>query len=68
MYPARFHVVLSLAGRDLAHGWWKSEETARRKFTAWVGDWGQPSARVTLTDEETGETLDDWPGAVSGST
>jgi hypothetical protein len=61
VYPARFHVVLSLAGRDVAHGWWASEETARGRFRAWVGDYGRPGARVTLTDEETGEALTEWP-------
>ncbi|WP_409469043.1 hypothetical protein [Streptomyces sp. HC307] len=62
MQPGRFHLTLTTAGRPAAHGWWGSEETARRKFASWVGDWGRPGARVTLVDEETGETLTTWPG------
>lgn len=67
MHPERFHLTLTSAGRAAAQGWWGSEAVARSKFTEWVGDWGRPGARVTLVDEETGETLDDWPGVVSGS-
>jgi hypothetical protein len=59
--PERYHVTLWLAGRPAQHGWWGSEETARRKVTAWIGDWGRPDARITLTDEETGEMLTTWP-------
>lgn len=44
------------------HGWWGSETTARRKFTSWVGEYSTlPDARITLADEETGETLTTWP-------
>jgi hypothetical protein len=45
------------------HGWWGSEATARRKFTAWVGS-GVADARVVLVDEETGVTLEEWPAVV----
>jgi len=64
--PGRFHLTLTSAGRPVAHGWWGSEATARSKFAEWVG---RPvaDARVTLVDEETGETIDDWPGVVGGS-
>jgi hypothetical protein len=49
------------------HGWWWSEATARRKFPSWVGGYGTlPDARVTLVDEETGETLASWPDPVVG--
>lgn len=61
MDPDRFHVTLSSAGRPVAQGWWGSEATARGKFREWVGDWGQPGARVTLVDEETGCVLTEWP-------
>ncbi|WP_306192154.1 MULTISPECIES: hypothetical protein [unclassified Streptomyces] len=44
-------------------GWWESEETARRKFTSWVGEYGSmPGARITLTDEQQGSVLTTWPG------
>lgn len=56
----RFHVTLYSAGRPVQHGWWPEESTARRKFRDWVGS-GVKDARVRLVDEETGETLDEWP-------
>ena len=61
MNPERFHLTLTSAGRAVAQGWWGSETVARAKFTEWVG---RPvaDARVTLVDEETGETLTTWPG------
>ncbi|MFF1547179.1 hypothetical protein [Streptomyces sp. NPDC058291] len=63
----RFHLTLFSGGRPMQHGWWASEATARRKWTAWIGEHGSlPDARVTLVDEGTGETLTEWPGAVSG--
>lgn len=62
----RYHLTLTSDGRPVMHGWWASEATARRKFTAWVGERGQLGARVTLVDEETGETVAAWPGVVSG--
>jgi hypothetical protein len=44
--------------------------TAREKFRDSVGLYGVPGARITLTDEETGEQLavwpDDSPDVVSG--
>ncbi|WP_185931394.1 hypothetical protein [Streptomyces sp. WAC08401] len=53
---------MTVEGRPLMHGWWGSEATARRKFVAWIGEHGsRTGARVTLTDEETGETLTEWP-------
>ncbi|MFF9176002.1 hypothetical protein [Streptomyces sp. NPDC014793] len=59
--PGRYHVQLTAAGRPVVHGWWGSEAVARRKLARWVGDWGRDGTRVTLTDEETGETLTEWP-------
>jgi hypothetical protein len=65
--PGRYHLVLAAAGRPIQHGWWNEESTARRKYVSWIGEFGSmPGARVTLTDEETGEQLDEWPGVVSG--
>ncbi len=65
MNPGRYHLVLASAGRPVQHGWWASEQTARAKFTVWVGEWGEVTdARVTLVDEETGTVLTTWPGGV----
>jgi hypothetical protein len=63
MNPARFHVTLTLEGRPTLHGWWGSEPIARSQFLALVGRYGQPGAHITLMDEETGETLTEWPEA-----
>jgi hypothetical protein len=65
--PGRYRLTLTAAGRPSMRGWWGSEGVARAKFTSWVGDWGVPGARVTLVDEQTGDELDSWPGAVSGA-
>lgn len=60
--PGRYHLLLSSAGQTVQHGWWDSEATARRKLARWVGEYGiMPDARVTLTDEETGRLLTEWP-------
>ncbi|MFI9600345.1 hypothetical protein ACIHCX_10770 [Streptomyces sp. NPDC052043] len=60
--PGRYHLTLTPAtGGGTVHGWWSSEPTARRKFTAWVGEHGRPGARIALVDEESGETLAVWP-------
>ncbi|MCL7429791.1 hypothetical protein [Streptomyces sp. YS415] len=59
--PGRFHLSLASAGRPVAQGWWDSEATARDKLKEWVGEWGRPGACITLTDEQTGETLTAWP-------
>lgn len=62
MHPERYHLTLTSAGRPVAQGWRGSEAVARRKFTRWIGEHGNiPDARVTLVDEETGETLTTWP-------
>jgi hypothetical protein len=43
-------------------GWWPLESTALEQLPVWVGSWGElPDARITLVDEETGETLTTWP-------
>ncbi|MDT0616093.1 hypothetical protein [Streptomyces lancefieldiae] len=58
MTTGRYHLALTTGGRPLLHGWWYSETTARRKFAAWIGRHG---ARITLTDEESGTLLTQWP-------
>jgi hypothetical protein len=66
--PARYHLLLTIAGRPVMHGWWADEKVARGRFTVWIGERGSlPDARVTLLDEEAGETLTDWPGVVGGA-
>ncbi|MFJ3283662.1 hypothetical protein ACIPMW_00100 [Streptomyces sp. NPDC086669] len=57
--PDRYH--LTVTGHVAAHGWWGSETVARAKMTEWIGDWGRPGARITLTDQETGTVLTTWP-------
>ncbi len=38
------------------------KETARRRFSAWVGEYGSmPGARITLTDEQHSNVLMTWP-------
>jgi hypothetical protein len=61
MNPGRYHLTLTSDGRPAMHGWWGSETVARRKATAWIGQWGRPGARITLVDEDTGTTLTTWP-------
>ncbi|MFJ9740794.1 hypothetical protein [Streptomyces sp. NPDC101166] len=67
MNDQRYHLLLTFDGRPTMHGWWGSEATARDQFTQVVGSHGRPGARVTLTDEETGTTLTEWPDKASGS-
>jgi hypothetical protein len=60
--PGRYHLLLTTHRRPVQHGWWESEAIALRKFTRWVGEYGSmPNARITLTDEDTGERLAAWP-------
>ncbi|MFI8351282.1 hypothetical protein [Streptomyces sp. NPDC085596] len=59
--PGRYHLHLTLDGQSTMHGWWNNLAVARRKHTQTVGEYGQPGARVTLTDETTGELLTEWP-------
>ncbi|WCN06037.1 hypothetical protein [Streptomyces sp. M92] len=58
----RYHLTLTALAQPLMHGWWNDENVARRKFTSWVGQHSdRPDARITLTDEETGTKLTEWP-------
>jgi len=60
--PDRYHLVLTLDGRPAMQGWWPLETTARRQFSAWVGERGSmPGVHITLIDTETGATLAEWP-------
>ncbi|MEV8033865.1 hypothetical protein [Streptomyces sp. NPDC086182] len=62
MTADRYHLTLTLDGRPAMQGWWSREATARRQFTAWVGERGEmPGVRITLVDTETGRTLTAWP-------
>ena len=39
-------------------GWWAGEATARRKFSGWIGEYGNlHGVRITLVDEDTEATL-----------
>ncbi|MFH9663623.1 hypothetical protein ACH4NF_35730 [Streptomyces sp. NPDC017248] len=60
--PGRYHLLLTMDGRPVQHGWWNREEIARDKFRRWIGErGGRPGTRVILLDEETGAVLADWP-------
>jgi hypothetical protein len=58
----RYPVTVAVDGRRMLRGWWQEESVSRRKFTKWVGDYGDlPHVLITLTDEETGAMLTQWP-------
>lgn len=62
MDDQRYHLTLSTGPQPVMHGWWGERATADRKFRTWIGEHGSvDGARVTLVDEETGETLTTWP-------
>ena len=62
MDPAgRYRLTLTVDGATIADGWWNLRQNAERKFTSWVGDHGRGSARITLTDTETGDVIRSWP-------
>ncbi|MGV9291003.1 hypothetical protein [Streptomyces sp. NPDC003719] len=53
---------MTVDGRTMLRGWWETEATARRKWTRWVGEHGdRTGTRITLTDEDTGTVLTEWP-------
>ncbi|MFF7881080.1 hypothetical protein ACH40F_07615 [Streptomyces sp. NPDC020794] len=65
MDDERYHLTLTLDGRPAMQGWWGSEATARRHYSAWIGERGSmPGVRIVLVDEETGEELTSWPDTV----
>jgi hypothetical protein len=58
----RYHLSLTLDGQPAMQGWWAKEATARRQFSAWVGERGSmPGVRITLVDEEQQRVLESWP-------
>ncbi|MFF9453580.1 hypothetical protein [Streptomyces flaveolus] len=58
----RYRVTVAIDGQPMLRGWWQDKTVAHRKFTGWVGEHGdRPHARITVTDEETGATLTQWP-------
>jgi hypothetical protein len=59
--PHRYHLLLTVDGQPAQHGWWGDASVARRKFMVWVGSRGRPGTRITLVDEDAGETLTEWP-------
>jgi hypothetical protein len=47
----RYHLTLTAGGRIVLQGWWAAEAIARRKFSGWVGEYGNlHGARITLVD------------------
>jgi hypothetical protein len=62
----RFHLTLDAGEWPAMQGWWADRTTAEAKFKAWVGKHGRDGVRITLVDEDTGTTLAEWPGDVSG--
>ncbi|MFE1586992.1 hypothetical protein ACFW6Q_15020 [Streptomyces sp. NPDC058737] len=62
MTAGLYRVTVTTDGEPLLQGWWSDEAVTRRKFAAWIGEHGsRPGAHVALADEETGETLTEWP-------
>ncbi|MFJ8929201.1 hypothetical protein ACIRLA_21750 [Streptomyces sp. NPDC102364] len=59
--PGRYLLTFAADGRTVATGRWDLHATAEKKFRDWVGDHGRGTARITLVDTETGETLKAWP-------
>ncbi|MFD7994202.1 hypothetical protein [Streptomyces mexicanus] len=62
MSGERYRLTLAAGGRPVMQGRWASEVTALRKFSGWIGEFGNlHGVRITLVDEETGETVTTWP-------
>ncbi|MFG2368805.1 hypothetical protein ACGFY3_45635 [Streptomyces mirabilis] len=58
----RYHLILTVEGWPLMHGWWTDRAVANRKFRSWVGEYGSlPGAHIVLVDKEEGEALASWP-------
>ena len=66
--PERYRLTLYLHGRPALDGWWASEEAARRKWSALVGEYGgRPGATIVLIDrEDGGRVVASWPDPVVG--
>ncbi|MEU6593635.1 hypothetical protein ABZ923_31180 [Streptomyces sp. NPDC046881] len=48
--------------RDYGIRWWGRQEVAQDEFRRWVGDYqSMPGARLSLTDEESGDVLATCP-------
>ncbi|MEU0398377.1 hypothetical protein ABZ208_37680 [Streptomyces sp. NPDC006208] len=57
-----YHLTLTIDGQPTMHGWWEDRAVADRKFLSWIGDYGSTaSARITLTDQPSGQKLATWP-------
>ncbi|MFI5473239.1 hypothetical protein ACIA6D_23735 [Streptomyces cacaoi] len=62
MTADRYRLTLTSDGRPMMRGWWASDDAARVQLAVWVGSWGElPGARITLDDQEMGETVTTWP-------
>lgn len=62
MDDQRYHLTLYSGARPVMHGRWALQVTADGKFVSWKEEHGNVvGARLTLVDEETGETLTTWP-------
>ncbi|QDO00759.1 hypothetical protein FNV65_35190 [Streptomyces sp. S1A1-8] len=62
MDEQRYHLILTVEGWPLMHGWWTDRAVANRKFRSWVGEYGSlPGAHIVLVDKEEGEVLASWP-------
>ena len=62
MTAGRYGVTDPTPGEPLNRGWWGREATARRKYTACIGEHdARPDARVILIDEGSGRVLTEWP-------
>ncbi|WP_328631949.1 hypothetical protein [Streptomyces sp. NBC_00356] len=59
--PGRYLLTFAVGDAIVATGRWDLHATAEKKFRSWVGDHGRGTARITLVDTETGQTLKSWP-------
>ncbi|MEU1599396.1 hypothetical protein ABZ468_42985 [Streptomyces sp. NPDC005708] len=57
----RYRVTVSTDDEPVMHGWWNNEATARRKFSAAIGNYGRDGMSVVLVDTEMTEQLATWP-------
>jgi hypothetical protein len=58
----RYHLLLTVDGRPVMHGWWAQRPTADRKMASWIGDYGtRDGVRVTLADTVEDREIAEWP-------